>query len=51
MLSEMVASLFAFAFRPETPAFSDEEIPMLFPLSVRGSVGGPGSCAHLLARA
>jgi hypothetical protein len=27
----MVASLFAFAFRPETPAFSDEEMLMLGP--------------------
>ena len=31
MLSEMVASLLAFALRPDTPAFSDEEIPMLSP--------------------
>ena len=39
MLSEMVASLFAFAFSPDTPAFSDEEIPMLSPLSVRDGRG------------
>jgi len=32
MLSEIVASLLAFALRPETPAFIDEEIPMLGPL-------------------
>jgi hypothetical protein len=28
MLSEMVASLLAFAFSPDTPAFIDEEIPI-----------------------
>ena len=45
MLSEMVASLLAFAFSPDTPAFSDEEIPMLSPLSVR--VGGESRAALL----
>src|SRR6476659_5749056 len=40
MLSEIVASLLALAFRPDTPAFSDEEIPMLDPLSVGGASGG-----------
>jgi hypothetical protein len=28
MLSEIVASLFALAVRPETPAFIDDEMPM-----------------------
>ncbi len=40
MLSDIVASLFALAFSPDTPAFIDEEIPILSPLSVRGSVAG-----------
>jgi hypothetical protein len=35
MLSEIVASLFAFALRPERPAFIDEEMLMFGPLSVR----------------
>ena len=42
MLSEIVASLLAFAFSPDTPAFSDEEIPMLSPLSVGSAGSGLG---------
>ncbi len=36
MLSEIVASLLACAFSPETPAVIEEEIPILSPLSARG---------------
>ena len=38
MLSEIVASLFAFAFRPETPAFIEEEMPILQSFVREGSV-------------